>query len=317
MFDKNRSAHHFQVRLLQPEEDIHRWLQLIQAVEMEQTGSAQTTEEQLKRGLQWPKIRRWVVEAPGDPETLVGYGLLFAQIKERSALDILVHPAWRRQGIGSIILEHMLAEARKIYADYANFEILDSNGAAIAFLSQAGFEAFSHAWMLLAPAEADFPPPLWPDGYSARSYTEVNDLAFLAMAMNRGYGDMWGHHENTAGGVSVEDAERFLKSFDPQAIFVIIAPDGSPAGMNRVESASKSGMTEDILDGPGIAPEHRQQKLQTALVLHGLAWLRAKGRYPVRLESWGDSHETIAQYEEIGFHVVEHYLAYRKDLRKA
>ena len=316
MRETNRSASGYPIRELVPE-DFHRWLALVQAVEMDQSGAVQTNEERLRRQLKWPRTQRWVIEAPGDSDTLIASGMLFAQIKERSALDLLVHPSWRRQGVGRLMLNHLMEESHKIGADYANYEILDTSSAGIALLKEADFEAFSHAWILRAPAEVEFPAPAWPEGYEARSYAAVNNVDVVVEAMNRGYGDLWGHHENTAGGITAEDAQRSLQMFDPQAVFIAFAPDGSPAGLTRVERVEQLGIAEDLLDGPGIASEHRALQLHTPLTLHALSWLRSKGRNPVRLESWGDSAETIAQYEALGFQLIEHYIAFRKDLRKA
>jgi GNAT superfamily N-acetyltransferase len=104
------------IRELQPEQDLDRWLRLVWAVEVKKTGSASRTKDQLRRMLEWPRTKRWVAEAPGDPETLIGQAFLFAQIKERSALDITVHPDWQGRGVGSRLLAFLMQEAQKLGA---------------------------------------------------------------------------------------------------------------------------------------------------------------------------------------------------------
>lgn len=307
------SADRFIIRPL-VEADVPAWLKLVHAVELDSAGKTQTTEEQLRRVLGWARARRWVIEAPGEPETLIGYGFLYAQIKERGYNELMIHPAWRRQGLGRRLSEHLCEAARSAGVDWVNIEIDDRNTGGIAFLEAVGFAHHSYAWVLRAPAEAAFPQPVWPQGYSARSYAEVNDLSLFTRAINRGYGDQWGHSENTAGGVTEDDAQGYLKNFDPNGVFIVFAPDGSPVGACRVE-VGDADAAEDVLDGPGIAPEHRALNLHIPLALHALAYLRSKGRRPVRLESWGDSPETIAQYAALGFTIAERNFAYRKNVR--
>lgn len=304
----------FVVRRLAPEQDLPGWLGLIHALEIEQSGQARSTGEQLRQALARPRFQRWVIAAPGEPHSLLAYGMLYPQIKERSALDVYVHPDWRRRGLGSLLLNQLLAEARRIGADWANLEIIDTNAAAIAFLTKHAFQPAADAWLLRAPAEVEFREPDWPAGYQVRSFAEVNSLDLFVEAANRGYGHLWGHHENTAGGIPIEDAQRILALFDAQDIFLLFSPEGKPVGLTRVEPVARTGGQEDVLDGPGVAPELRSRYLQRELALHALGWLRGQGRLAVRLESWGDTVETVRLYEAIGFQVAEHYLAYRKAL---
>jgi len=112
-------------------------------------------------------------------------------------------------------------------------------------------------------------------------------------------------HENRGLNPYIEDVARRL-AVDG---FLAFAPDGTVVGSCRSESGAWTGEAEDLVDEPGIAPEHRALKLQRPMVLTALRWLREQGRRPVRLESWGDTPETVALYQEIGFKLVEHALS--------
>jgi mycothiol synthase len=300
----------FLIRELSPERDFEAWLRLIHTVEMEDSGAVETSPEHLRRALERKGPRRWVAESPADPEVLVGYALLFPQIPERSYVNVLIHPGWRRQGLGSRMLSLLNSAARESGARWAYNELNDRDAVAIAFARHNGFRPAGDAWVLGAPAEADFAEPAWPEGYSVRSYAEVNDIQTLADACNRGFGDMWGHHENTAGGVRPEELGEWSKNRDPSGIFLAFAPDGSVIGTCRAEARA----SEDLVDEPGVAPGHRQHRLQRPMVLTALRWLRSQARHPVRLESWGDTPETIALYEEIGFKLTEHAISMTYDL---
>ncbi len=292
----------FAIRELTSEQDLEPWLRLVHAVELEKTGAVETTLEHLRRVLASGRGRRWVAESPTDPETLVGYARFYPQIPERIYVDILVHPHWRRRGLGSRMLGLLNAVARAAGAQCTYNEINEKDLPAIAFLRHNGYQPAGDVWVLRAPAEADFAEPAWPPGYFVRSYAEVADIQLLTDACNRGFADMMGHHENTAGGVKPEELGAWTKNWDPNGIFLAFAPDGSVIGSCKAQSVDP----EDLVDEPGVAPEHRHHRLQRPMVLTALRWLRAHSRRPVRLESWGDTPETVALYEEIGFQLVEH-----------
>jgi mycothiol synthase len=299
------------IRGLSPEHDLPAWLALIHAIEQEKNSTQQVMEEYLRRLLDRPEMRCWVVESPAHPDALIAYGFLFAQIPERSVVEVSVHPESRHKGLGRRVLASLVEEARKSGARWVYNEIADTDMRGIAFLQHNGFQPAGDVWVLRAEANTDFDEPAWPEGYSVRSFAEVGDVEIMRQACNRGFGDMWGHHENTAGGVTVEDLTKWMKIFDLNGVFIVFAPDGSPIGSCR----ALPGDDEDLVDEPGVAPEHRHYRLQRPMVLTALAWLRKQGqKKPVRLESWGDTPETVELYKGIGFQLVEHAVSLKYDL---
>ena len=305
------------IRGLTPETDFSPFLELTHAIERDHSSQAAGTEltsaEQLRSSWMWPRTKRWVAEAVEQPGILVGASFLFAQIKERSALHLKVHPAWRRMGIGSQLLAHLLVQARETGADWANFEIDEREQGCIDFLMRRGFQVVSDTWVMRAPETVLFEVPVWPDGYTVRTYADVNDLVILAQACNLSFQDLWGHHENTRGGVNPESVAQWSAKVDQRGIFLVFGPEGA-AGFCRAESGALTGEGEDLLDQPGVAPAHRARGLHKPLALTAARWLRSQGTRPIRLESWGDSPATAAQYQELGFQLIEHGLALRKRL---
>ncbi len=243
---------------------------------------------------------------------LIGYGLLFMQIPERGALGIVVHPAWRRRGVGTCLLNQLKVAAKAAGAGYVYTEENEQNQPATAFLRAAGFQAAGDVWVLQAPTELDFSAPDWPAGYSVRSYAEIQDIHVLLEACNRVYGDMQGHSENTAGGTKAEELAGWIENWDPHGIWVAFGPDGAPAGTLR--AVSQDSETEDLIDGPGVAPQHRACRLQRPLILTAAGWLRGQGRRTLRMECWGDTTETVVLYQELGFRVAEHAVSFKQDL---
>lgn len=274
------------------------------------------TPERLAASLQSPDLYRWVAVAADPAPEMAGYGVLFHQNVDRCYADIRVHPAWRRRGVGRQLLAPIIAQAEALRARWLTVDVDAANQDALRFLLDQGFRYRGDTWALLAAAETEFNPPAWPVGYTARSYAEAGNVPMLVEVSNRGFGDMWGHWENTPGLVDAATVSRTVERFDPRGIFLAFDATGAAVGQCRTLAADP-GLPDHphILDEPGIVPEHRAAGLHAPLVLTAAHWLRGQGQRPIRLESWGDSAETVALYTTLGFTLVEHEVSYVRELR--
>jgi mycothiol synthase len=301
-----------EVRLFRPDVDLTRLVELFNAVEQAEGREPSFTSEGIEKALAWPNHFRWVALAPGETGQLTGYGVLFHQTTERCYGDVKVHPAWRRQGIGRLLIDKLVEKAAQLGTRRLAIDVDHANQDALRFLLTQGFRYRGDTWALLAPANAEFPSPVWPDGYSARPYAEVNDLPLLVEVSNRGFADLWGHWENTPGMVDEKRMASTLEQFDARGIFLAFDSGGAAVGQCRTLAAADDA--PHIVDEPGIAPEHRPAGLHAPLVLTAARWLQAQGRRPIRLESWGDSAETVAVYQSLGFALIEHEVSYVREL---
>src|SRR5579863_1560441 len=105
-------------RRFQPTVDLARQSRLYAAIEAVDRDGEDTSEATLRETLTWPGhdplLDRWVVVAPDDPETLIGFaGLWKGPANERGDVVVKTHPAWRRRGIGGELLTRMQARARE------------------------------------------------------------------------------------------------------------------------------------------------------------------------------------------------------------
>ena len=78
-----------------------------------------------------------VMERPS--QGLDGYAIMSLAAGEAHLLNLCIHPALRRQGLGSFILEHMLERAVSAGAERIYLEVRPSNHAAIVLYGRAGF----------------------------------------------------------------------------------------------------------------------------------------------------------------------------------
>ncbi len=260
-----------------------------------------------------PEQDRLVVESPKQAGELIGYAAVYAPIPERAAAYVAVHPDWRRRGLGSQLLARILERSKELRKQHASIYANAHNAAANAFLLRHHFRCVGSSWLLHAPVGIDIPEPQFPDGYTVRPFAEIQNVAVMVEAQNRSYGDLWGHGENTAGGIPLERIAGSLQRRDPDSIFIVFAPDGQVAGFVEVQRGQgRDG--GDYLNGPGVVPEHRNAGLHRPLMLTALRWARQSGMRPMTLELYGEDPRVVTQYCELGFVMDEHYLAYRRDL---
>lgn len=78
-----------------------------------------------------------IARAPGRP--VAAYCSFWRIFDEIHINNFAVRPEWRGQGLGRGLLQHVLAEGRRIGAPKATLEVRQSNSAAIRLYEHAGF----------------------------------------------------------------------------------------------------------------------------------------------------------------------------------
>ncbi|MEM7530691.1 MAG: GNAT family N-acetyltransferase [Chloroflexota bacterium] len=311
------TEHNLNLRRFNPDEDIPRLVQLRVELEAHDQLGNSTTEEGLRAQFNWPDHDpaqdRYVLESP-ETGAFVGHGWTFSQSPERAIIEVAVHPDWRRHGLGSQLLQMMIERSNKKGVGQIVSGGRANNRVAHPFLLSRGFEPVGHNRFMDAPADVEIDEPVWPEGFTVRTYRELGDLAFLAEGSNRCYTDMWGHRENLVP-ASIERFEHHLKntpgSYFPDGIFVIFDANNQLAGIcfNRPEDNLNS------IDSPGIVPEYRQLGLQRPLMQTSMRWLREQqADRDFKLWTWGDFDEAVQIYQGLGFtltddnHLIEYLL---------
>lgn len=266
-----------------------------------------------------PTRDRWLVEAPGDPDTLIGYAYMFIRQSGQSVANVIVHPAWQRRGLGSALLARALNRAQTQGATYVIAPVWEPDQAGHMFLRHHGFQVASHSRYLHRPAGIPLAEPEWPPGYTVRPFSEVQDLSIFVAVKNRSYGDMFGHGEQRKPDTVENLARRMAENPDfypPESIFIAFAPDGDVAGVCKgLLGEVVDGDRKKIVDGPGVVPEHRHLELQRPLTLAVMHWLRQHGSGPMELHSFGDDEKTVDIYRSLGFALEphNHRVIYRRD----
>lgn len=82
----------------------------------------------------------WVYEVGGE---IIGHAVLMTVLEEAHLLNITIAPAWRRQGLGRVLLKHAMDAARSQQVRVMFLEVRPSNRPAIGLYEKNGFEAFA------------------------------------------------------------------------------------------------------------------------------------------------------------------------------
>lgn len=309
----------FSIRHYNPLLDLSALARMLTEIESVDHDGEDTSEEYLLASLQWPNYRPdqdvWVAELDGQ---LVGYGVELEQPSQRCTLYVAVHPSQRRKGLGSQLLELALARARAVGSKTILIYANDHNSASNLFLKQHGFVSVGSSGAMKSPTLLEIPAFDFPAGFQLKRYSEVNDPQVLLSALNDCYLDMWGHQHNDNPTEEELRSPRFLKYYAADDILLLFDPQNNVCGICSVKPEGKKdgdGSVTDLLDAPGVIKACREQGYQRQLVLAGIQHLRQHDTRPITLEFWGDSESSLKLYRELGFEMVNHYIAYHKELK--
>jgi len=308
----------FEIRHYEPKNDLAPLSKMLTEIETIDQDGEDTSEEYLLASLQWPNYRPaqdvWVALNDGQ---LVGYGVALEQPSQHCTIYIVVHQSQRRKGLGSQLLEKVLARASELQSKnilvYAN----EHNEGSKQFLKKHGFVLVGSSGSMKVAASGEIPTYELPAGFSLKHYSDVNEPRLLLQALNICYLDMWGHQHNDQPSDEDLKSPRFLKYYNANDILLLFDEKNEVIGICSMKSEGKqeaNGEVSDLLDGPGIIKPQREQDYQRQLVLAGMRHLRKKGSRPITLEFWGDTDQALESYRELGFEMVNQFLTYNMEL---
>jgi mycothiol synthase len=228
----------------------------------------------------------------------------------RASCEFVVHPSYRRQGVGRALLGRAVESAREHHARRLDVWAYNDTHASQRMAESMGFSVARrllhlHRHMRAVPAVEPVP------GATLRAVRPgIDDEAWLALN-NRIFA---GHPEN--GQWTLEDLRsRMAQPWFNPADVLMLEVDGALAGFCwlKIEERPGEGRVGEIYV-IGTSPEARGLGLGRFLLGHALQHLRARGADVAAIYVDESNEAAVALYETSGFHYHHVDVCYSRDL---
>jgi mycothiol synthase len=262
------------------------------------------TELHLRRGGEAP-ARHVLASAGGE---VVGYAHVDPTDEvEGSAAELVVHPGWRRRGLG-----RLLVRAAETASPDGRLRLWShgDHPAAGALSGSLGYERIRSLWLMRRDLAGDLPPLVLPDGVRLRAFRPGQDDEAWLRVNTRAFAD---HPEQGLWTLHDLHARMHEPWFDPAGF--LVAEDASSGRMlgfhwTKVHGNGHGPIGEVYV--VGVDPAAQGRRLGSALTLAGLHHLRDSGLDAVMLYVESDNAPALRVYEALGFTHADTDVMYRR-----
>lgn len=307
------------------ERDLEPLVELINAADAVDQTEWGTSLQELRERFASPTLKPeenvFVAQARGQ---VVGYTRLRLEkgdVESVFKTNGVVHPEWRRRGIGRRLLKraHQRAQERlgEVTSEMVYFDAGCESGEAGRMALFESFEMRPARYFLdmaYAPLE-DIPEPQFPPGIAVRSWVRGQDDEAVWAVFNEAFADHWDFIP-----APLEEWRHWvnLPRFRPELNLLAVARE-EIAGIclcdvNK-EHIARIGRKEGWVDILGVRRPYRQQGLGRALLLAGLHVLKGAGMESASLGVDAESLTGATRlYESVGFVERRRYILHRRAL---
>jgi mycothiol synthase len=264
-----------------------------------------------------------------DGERLVGYTRLFVRPGDGQADSTIycmgvVHPGWRRRGLGHRLLgradQRAIAYLSKLPVGGVNFQCngRDEEQDRRALFEGLGLEPVRYWVHLVRRLNGDLPPVVLPAGIRLRTFDPGQDVETVRQVDNAAFRDHWGHSD-----ASLEEFQHWVERAHLRPELWFLAEDkatGEVVGLGLSEidpdRIAQTGRREGYIDSVAVLRPYRRRGLGTALLAQSLQALKQAGMEAADLHADTENLTGAMRiYERMGFQVRRKGIAYQKVMR--
>lgn len=248
-----------------------------------------------------------VTDRPGEPGAKVlAYGHVDHSDPDAPSGELVVDPAHRRQGLGGMLLDHVLRGWPRVRL-WSHGDLQDARR----LYTSRRLEVVRELWQMSRPLDgewAELPDHVeLPEGFAVRTFRVGEDEEAWLAVNARAFAQ---HPEQ--GRTTITDLRDRQQEpwFDPQGFLLVedleqTDPDGRPRlaafHWTKVEPPQAGGPVTGEVYVVGVDPDYQGRGLGRAVTLLGLQHLRAVGVDTAELYVDGDNAAAIATYSHLGF----------------
>ncbi len=263
-----------------------------------------------------------------DNGRLVGYADFFLRIGDAENTCYswgLVHPDWRRRGLGLRLMDKIYRRATERLAEIDGGEVhFQASGRSEEAGRRALFEAFGmqpvrYFVNLARPLNGDLPPVEIPAGYRLRPFERERDAEAVWQVENLAFRDHWG-----AADIPLDEFIHYQLETDHfRSELSVVAEEEATgqivgASMNEISPdwIKQTKRQEGYVHTLSVLRQARGKGLGTALLVHSLHVLHKEGMEGAHLNADAENLTgAMRLYERAGFRIRKTYISYRKSLR--
>lgn len=239
--------------------------------------------------------------SPTEGEDLAGVAVVVLDGGE-GVLEIAVHPNYRNEGVGSMLVDKLLAvRGLKGIKAWSHGD----HEAAADLAASYGYRAIRELWRMRLVRQMPETPAApvshaAPDGVTLRTFVPHQDEAAWLAANAAAFA-----HHPEQGALTLADLQSRMKEpwFDPEGFFLAVDGSGEILGFHWTKvhpgRAGQSAMGEVYV--VGVTPAAQGMGLGKTLTSQGIEYLQAQGLSAIMLYVDADNEPAVALYRKLGF----------------
>jgi mycothiol synthase len=263
---------------------------------------------------------------------LVGYANLLvrrgnAQRGEDSTIYCrgVVHPGWRRRGLGGRLLAAAYRRAEEIATTIDQGQVAfqcvtrDVETDRIALYEGFGLRPVRYSINMVRALNGALPPVEVPAGFRLRTFDPKRDAETAWRVEDLAFRGHWGYAES-----SLDEFLHWIEvpHLRPDLWFLAEQEESDQVvgwGLNLIDPdwISQTGRQEGYVDTLAVLPEHRHKGLGMALLVQSLHALHQAGMEAAHLDADAENPTgAVRLYERVGFRLRQTYIVYQRAVRE-